>query len=468
MEKIYFGYDFLTHKSPIPNCFNPIHFDLLIKHDFNYDSIKQDYFERVKTDLPIYNDHSFDVFADYSSVYNLRNERFKGSRVPWFYIIEPHSNIDYFFGSTELQTIFSMEFMSQKAIEEVREGNGNILINYTIDGGQGINMNNFKKLFDFLDKNGISQDKVFLVFSDFKLKNNLTKLGYNINYFDYMFYLMLKAREFNNFMRDSNVNIITEDEFIKSIGNERKDFLFFTGRFKMHRLLILNQLYKLGFDNSLISYKSDLFHDDLQRKFLQYDNNQSFIDEITKGDKVLDVPDLYEIRGFGHEDKSLFLNSYISVVAESIFFQSEDKNNPYNDFPSGFLSEKIWKPVGHCQPFILAGPSKSLEYIRERYGFKTFHPYIDESYDLENDDFKRLQMILDEMVKFSKKTSEEKVQFLENVKDICLHNQKLFLRYGNEDDKILEEMNLVNEFLTKDLYEKIRINTGIKLSKKII
>ena len=46
-----------------------------------------------------------------------------------------------------------------------------------------------------------------------------------------MFYLMLKAREFNNFMRDSNVNIITEDEFIKSIGNERKDFLFFTAIF---------------------------------------------------------------------------------------------------------------------------------------------------------------------------------------------------------------------------------------------
>jgi hypothetical protein len=107
-----------------------------------------------------------------------------------------------------------------------------------------------------------------------------------------------------------------------------------------------------------------------------------------------------------------------------MFFQ-DDIN-----FPTGFLSEKIWKPIGHCQPFILAGPSKSLRYIREKYKFKTFHPFIDESYDDEDDDIKRIQMIELEVEKFSKKTKTEKVQFLNNVKDVCIYNQELFLKFG--------------------------------------
>ena len=114
----------------------------------------------------------------------------------------------------------------------------------------------------------------------------------------------------------------------------------------------------------------------------------------------------------------------MSIVTESIYFQID------KEFPAGYLSEKIWKPIGHCQPFILAGPANSLEHIRKRFGYKTFHPYIDESYDAEFDDFKRLEMIKIEIDKFSKKSKEQKDQFLNDVKDICVFNQKLFLQYA--------------------------------------
>jgi len=105
-----------------------------------------------------------------------------------------------------------------------------------------------------------------------------------------------------------------------------------------------------------------------------------------------------------------------------VFFQSE------NGFPTGYLSEKIWKPIGHAQPFILAGPAHSLKYIQSM-GYKTFHPYIDESYDNEEDDLKRLKIILLEIEKFSNKTKEEKDEFLNNVKDIVKYNQEYFLQY---------------------------------------
>jgi hypothetical protein len=82
----------------------------------------------------------------------------------------------------------------------------------------------------------------------------------------------------------------------------------------------------------------------------------------------------------------------------------------------------------------------------------TFHPYIDESYDDIDDDYQRIKMIELEIDKFSKKTKEEKIEFLNNVKDICKFNQEKFLSYGyntNESIKILKFLNgdILKEFI---------------------
>ena len=180
----------------------------------------------------------------------------------------------------------------------------------------------------------------------------------------------------------------------------------------------------MGFENNLVSWDNRLSYELEVDEFLKYDNNKEFIKLITETNSILDVDDLHKISGMGFENKDIYLNTYISIVTESIFFQ-EDTN-----FPTGYLSEKVWKPIGHCQPFILASACKSLKYMRDRFGYKTFHPYIDESYDLEEDDFKRLEMVKFEIEKFSKKSKEEKDQFLNDVKDICVYNQNLFLEYA--------------------------------------
>ena len=61
---------------------------------------------------------------------------------------------------------------------------GNLLINYVIDGGIGINEENFKKIAKFTRSKKIPDEKVFLIFSDFKLKDNLQKLGINYNFLE--------------------------------------------------------------------------------------------------------------------------------------------------------------------------------------------------------------------------------------------------------------------------------------------
>jgi hypothetical protein len=245
--------------------------------------------------------------------------------------------------------------------------------------------------------------------------------------------------------------IVTSEEFIESIGKEKKDFLLLSRHWKLHRLLLLSHLHRLGLDKSLVSWDNKFFHAPLIEQLLECDNNTEFAKLITETSSLLDIQDLTKIAGFGFENKEIYLNTYLSIVTESIFFQ-EDIN-----FPSGYLSEKIWKPIGHSQPFILAGPAKSLKHIRERFGYKTFHPYIDETYDMECNDFKRLEMIKIEIEKFANKTKKEKDEFLNNVKDICLYNKTLFLKYAENSYKGLEdntEMKLILSFLLEPKFKK--------------
>ena len=66
-----------------------------------------------------------------------------------------------------------------KALNELKNGKGCLLINYIIDGGEGINKTNFQKIIDFTRGNNIDDEKVYFIFQDFKLKDNLKKMGVN-------------------------------------------------------------------------------------------------------------------------------------------------------------------------------------------------------------------------------------------------------------------------------------------------
>ena len=341
------------------------------------------------------------------------------------------------------------------ALNEIKNGNGNLLINYIIDGGLGITKPNFQKLIDFTRNNNIPDKKVYLIFQDFRLKRNLEKLGVGYNVFNFNLAHLDKSKEFNNTINNPNYkywgeksfepqvgkteNIINSissyDEFENSIGSDKVDFLFLCRHWKLHRLLMLSKLQKLGLlfkDN--ISWDNKFYNQSVVDEFLKHDSNYELANIIKTTSRHLDISDLTKIAGYGFENKEIYLNSYISLVSESIFFQIREEEDVYVEFPSGYLSEKIWKPIGHSQPFILAGPAHSLKYIQSM-GYKTFHPYIDESYDNETDDFKRLELILLEMEKFNNKTKEEKDQFLNDVKDICKHNQLAFLEYSKEKYK---------------------------------
>lgn len=101
----------------------------------------------------------------------------------------------------------------------------------------------------------------------------------------------------------------------------------------------------------------------------------------------------------------------ISVVLETVFDQRIH------------LTEKTLRPIACGHPFILAAGPGSLKLL-EHYGFKTFSPWINESYDLESDPDKRLQMIVDEMHRLS--THPNLSHVIEQCRAVAEYNKRRF------------------------------------------
>lgn len=458
------GYDVMTYNGEIPNCLHPKFLNTVhAASDFDYSMCGEVYQKRWNHHWFLYNSNFWEHFSVKKSVYEIVKYQ---PDVKWFYIVEPFASLENFFGNHEFYNEFALNNMSKVALDSIKNNNGNLLITYVIDGGLGITIPNFQKIVDFTRGNGIPDEKVHLVFQDFKLKENIKKLGVGYNVYDFNMALQSKSQEFNKTLNDPNwsfwgpdshesqvgkmqrnvSSIATYSEFEKSIGEDKKDFLFLCRHWKLHRLMLMNTLFKLNLDNNLVSWDNRFYHDHIVQDFEKFEQNPEFIELIKTTSRTLDIDDLTRIAGYGFENKDIYLNSYISLVTESIFFQENVDEEGLSEFPTGYLSEKIWKPIGHSQPFILAAPSKSLEYLKS-IGFKTFHPFIDESYDLENNDFARLLMIMKEVEKFANKTKEEKDQFLRDVSHICKYNQELFLNYTNNKVHLADCLNIVDKLI---------------------
>jgi hypothetical protein len=109
-----------------------------------------------------------------------------------------------------------------------------------------------------------------------------------------------------------------------------------------------------------------------------------------------------------------FNNTEISVVLETEF-----------DTERIHLTEKILRAIACGHPFLLAAGPLSLQYLRD-YGFKTFAPWIDETYDLEQNSLTRLNKIVASMQKIQQLSGHERDVFLEEVRKIAQFNKRHF------------------------------------------
>jgi len=236
------------------------------------------------------------------------------------------------------------------------------------------------------------------------------------------------------------------DDFYKSKDTIRKNtILSMNRRMREHRiatLCVLNK-YNLVKDNG-VSFQFTI------DKNYPYNVNGFFTTMEKYNDYRLEYEKLREMKyqyvdypiameakdgvhhGYGWENKQPYLDSYLNITTETDFIN-----------PTGYASEKVWKPFGFFQPVLLVGSHGTLEFIRS-FGFKTFDGFIDESYDKEIDNTKRFELIEKEIIKFSKMSKQEVHDWYWSMEDILIHNHKLFIKYGNykaaEYEKLFGEL----------------------------
>jgi hypothetical protein len=123
------------------------------------------------------------------------------------------------------------------------------------------------------------------------------------------------------------------------------------------------------------------------------------------------------------------LDSWVTVISEAGF--AED---------TCFLSEKVFKPIAACQPFIIFGNRGSLENLR-KLGYRTFEPLIDETYD-QLPTWERLDAIIASLIQI--KHMPDKLAWYRGFEEIVTHNYEVMRR--NCEDKVPDSYVTILEY----------------------
>ena len=131
-----------------------------------------------------------------------------------------------------------------------------------------------------------------------------------------------------------------------------------------------------------------------------------------------------------------YVDTCFSVVTETIF-----------DYPHTFRTEKIWKPMIMCHPFVAAA---NAGYYRDLHaaGFRTFGHLIDESFDSIDDPADRANRIVDVVADICYNSASS---FLKSAEDICKYNYQHLREYNARERAELPDR------LTQYINERFRI-----------
>ncbi len=204
-----------------------------------------------------------------------------------------------------------------------------------------------------------------------------------------------------------------------------KKFININRRWRLHRptfvsLLILNRLITYGHVSLVELPELDGTWE--KNWDLMLSRHPSFAEDlicnkhsiINSTPLIADKVDLMKNIQWGEQNlKELYETSYFTVVSETAYYSPESR----------FLTEKTLTPVVHRHPFILLSRPFSLEILKER-GYKTFYPFINEQYDIEIDDDKRMKLVLEETKRLCNLNGYELQKFVDGCREICNFNYK--------------------------------------------
>jgi hypothetical protein len=243
-------------------------------------------------------------------------------------------------------------------------------------------------------------------------------------------------------LKSSN-NINWLEVYCNNYYNKSHLFLYLNNRITYHRFLLYKQIeYKNLLQHGIYSWhgfnqshRLDYdpihdFHHQVNTTPTFNEEEQKFIDYVMSNPKVEiakiqdDSADLSvdPLREGSYVDPDWIANTYFSVVTET----------HVGDLPS-HITEKIYKLIFCCHPFIVIGPRYHLATLR-RYGFKTFPELFDESYDSMPESFEKYNLVSDQIKFYTTEEGKKKLeQLLPTLRSTLEYNRNHLLSLSSDD-----------------------------------
>ena len=360
---------------------------------------------------------------------------------PFLYYVEQFGAVGKVVGQDEgYEDSSFLNNMLETTKERIRNKQGVVLIAAHTEST--IEVSSFIHLHKILVEQNISPERVGYVMGN----NWIVEIQYNnwcdVNDFQERLTLVNSYEQLHNKgmqllkCNDNGNTFVSNDEFQDKSKKRKHQFVCLNRRIRPHRYVMISMLHHNNLlENNLVSFSLETGKDlncmgskgrpdkdtlirilgktKLMHKYVSY------YDDLDKmSPRTIDFDNLQGIMGIGFESKEPYLDSYFSIVTETGFPE-----------PTKFATEKIFRPILHFHPFIVYGSHESLKMLKEL-GFKTFSPFIDESYDEEESSFKRMQKITSEVKRICSMSQDEMHEWYYEMQDILIHNRELIKKYG--------------------------------------
>jgi len=199
-------------------------------------------------------------------------------------------------------------------------------------------------------------------------------------------------------------------------GQLSKKFAVWFNRGTFYRLQLMQHLYKFYKDDSFISYQESGML--VEKKLEEYFTES--LDWANQHTPVI-YDKLFENRVYNYEDivgisRKPYEEYFVEIVGESHIIDN------------AWITEKTVKNLYIGKPFLVYSGPYSLELLRKN-GFKTFSPWIDESYDTIVNSYERLEAIKKEIDRLANLTYEELNDLQKEMMPVLVHNRENFLKF---------------------------------------
>jgi len=360
----------------------------------------------------------------------LHIDKFLGNQLQNFNV----NTLDYFHNSDEnfiypitLYCNFIFEKydtinLSDKLLESIKLKKAKIAIFYITEGNFGEIKSHFDWVDNLCDKYNLDNEDICVITANLMARENYRNDKFKIlpyNYFG-------DELDFAGIVKKDKKNIKSfQKKYLNFIDNFNieKHFLCFNNLTKVHRLWIFYELMNNSklINKSILSLNKETSGETTFFDIIKSTNKQEMIEYYKNYDSktsyTYDTDNWVRDVQVGNTiNISAHLKTFVNVVTETL-----------TDKDVIFITEKTYKPIYLCQPFIIVGNAFTLKKMKEL-GYKTFDKWWDESYDNEIELDKRMGKLINTLEEIGTWDFQKCYEVREEMKETLIHNYEQMLK----------------------------------------